>query len=463
MALQQKVEKLQEELSQSYRSNAAASQQLLQMSTTLQAVKEDADQKGRLVLEFGERLEAARAKIEELEVLLREKDAAVNLAAQEAARCREEVQEVNVKMKEMEGENRMLIDRWMELKMQDAERINEANAIYEDMMERSKAGRLEELARGQVDGIVRRSEAGAEAFVAGGVPSKVRHTLVHDGGCSTLTFDLTGARLFSGGHDRLVRVWEGTREAKSILRGCLGAVLDLKITRDDRCMLGASSDSRMYLWDIASSRIRHSLTGHTEKVVAVDTGKIVVNRAVSAAHDRTLKVWDLEKGYGISTLVCHSNCNSICLNTDESAVCSAHMDGNLRIWDLRSGRLSNEVASHASVVTCAVLSRSGTTLLTCGRDNVLNVFDVRRFSVQSTLRAPGFRVATNWSRVCLSPDEKYAVAGSADGRVFVWNLATSSLDKTLSGHSSAIVSCVWSDMGRPLATADKAGTVILWD
>lgn len=74
--------------------------------------------------------------------------------------------------------------------MQDAERLNEANALYEDMTERLKASGLEKLAQEKVDGIVRRSEEGAEFFAESTVPSVCKDRInAHDGGCASIMFE----------------------------------------------------------------------------------------------------------------------------------------------------------------------------------------------------------------------------------------------------------------------------------
>jgi WD40 repeat protein len=38
---------------------------------------------------------------------------------------------------------------------------------------------------------------------------------------------------------------------------------------DVSCLVGASSDHALRLWDVASGRIRHTLTGHSDKVAGL--------------------------------------------------------------------------------------------------------------------------------------------------------------------------------------------------
>ena len=332
------------------------------------------------------------------------------------------------------------------------------------MVQRLKASGLEQLARQQVDGIVRRSEEGAEFFLESNIPSTCKYRLnAHEGGCASILFEYNSSKLITGGQDRSVKVWDtNTGSISSNLYGCLGSVLDLTITHDNRSVIAASSSNNLYVWDLNSGRVRHTLTGHTDKVCAVDVSKISSRHVVSAAYDRTIKVWDLVKGYCTNTIIFHSNCNALSFSMDGQTIFSGHVDGNLRLWDIQTGKLLSEVAAHSHAVTSISLSRNGNVVLTSGRDNLHNLFDVRSLEVCGTLRATGNRVASNWSRSCISPDDNHVAAGSADGSVYIWSISKGDIVSTLKEHNSSVLCCTWSGMRKPLASADKNGIVCVW-
>ena len=332
------------------------------------------------------------------------------------------------------------------------------------MVEKLRASGLEQLARRQVDGIVRQSEEGAEFFLESNIPSICKYRLrAHEGGCASMLFEYNSSKLITGGQDRLVKMWDAnTGSLSSTLQGCLGSVLDLTITHDNRSVIAASSSNNLYVWDVNSGRVRHTLTGHTDKVCAVDVSKISSRHVVSAAYDRTIKVWDLVKGYCTNTIIFHSNCNALSFSMDGQTIFSGHVDGNLRLWDIQSGKLLSEVAAHSLAVTSLSLSRNGNVVLTSGRDNLHNLFDVRSLEVCGTLKAMGNRVASNWSRSCISPDDNHVAAGSADGSVYIWSISKGDIVSTLKEHTSSVLSSRWSGIAKPLASADKNGIVCVW-
>ncbi|GFS39867.1 transducin/WD40 repeat-like superfamily protein [Actinidia rufa] len=394
-------------------------------------------EKEATILDLQNELTKARDECAHLTVVLEEKTQALELVISENQELKTQFDEMTVRAKNAEAENKTLIDRWMLQKMQDAERLNEVNALYEDMLDQLKARGIEQLAKQQVDGVVRRSDEGSEYFAESIIPNASNHKIpAHEGGCAAIIFENNSGRLVSGGHDRTVKMWDtNTGSVCHTLQGCPGSVLDLTITHDNKSIIAASSSNSLYVWDVSSGQMRHTLTGHTDKVCAVDASKVSRSHLVSAAYDRTIKVWDLQKG---------------------------HVDGNLRLWNIQTGKLLSEVAAHSLAVTSISLSRNGNVILTSGRDNLHNLFDVRSLEVCGTLRASGNRVASNWSRSCISPDDNYVASGSADGSVYIWSISKGNIVSTLKEHTASVLCCSWGGLGNPLASSDKNGIICTW-
>ncbi|CAJ2664268.1 unnamed protein product [Trifolium pratense] len=460
----EKAENLELELQQCYKAQSRLSEQLVVEVAECRVSKGLLQEKETAIVDMQKELTELRDECCQLKTDLEQKVKEVELLLGENSELKAHLEQMTIKANAAEAENKMLIDRWMLEKMKDAERLNEANALYEDMVQRLKASGLEQLAREQVDGIVRRSEEGAEFFSESDIPSNCKYRLnAHEGGCASLLFEYNSSKLITGGQDRSVKVWDtNTGSLSSSLNGCLGSVLDLTITHDNRSVIAASSSNNLYVWDLSSGRVRHTLTGHTDKVCAVDVSKVSSRHVVSAAYDRTIKVWDLMKGYCINTIMFPSNCNALCFSVDGQTIFSGHVDGNLRLWDIQSGKLLSEVAAHSLAVTSISLSRNGDIALTSGRDNLHNLFDVRSLEVCGTLRATVNRVASNWSRSCISPDNSHVAAGSTDGSVHIWSISKGEIVSTLKEHTSSVLCCSWNGMGMPLASADRNGIVSIW-
>lgn len=460
----EKAENLEVELQQCYKAQARLSEQLVVEVAESRASKSLLQEKETLITDLQNELNQARDECSHLTELLGEKTKALELLMAEHQDLKAQLEAMTLRANNAEAENKTLVDRWMLQKMQDAERLNEANALYGDMLDKVKVASIEKLARQQVDGVVRQSEDGAEFYVESSIPSTCKQRIpAHDGGCASILFEYNSSKLISGGQDRAIKMWDTTSGSlTNSFYGCLGSVLDLSITHDNKFIIAASSSNNLYVWDVNSGRIRHTLTGHIDKVCAVDVSKFSSRYVVSAAYDRTIKVWDLQKGYCNNTIIFHSNCNSLAFSMDALTICSGHVDGNLRLWDVQTGKLLSEVAAHSQAVTSVSLSRNGNMILTSGRDNLHNLFDIRTLEICGTFRSNANRVASNWSRSCISADDGYVTAGSVDGSVHIWSVSNGKMVSTLKEHTSSVLCCSWSGLGNPLATSDKSGTICIW-
>lgn len=110
---------------------------------------------------------------------------------------------------------------------------------------------------------------------------------------------------------------------------------------------------------------------------------------------------------------------------------------------------------------------------------VVQVVDARMYRVVASLSHRGFRTSSSFSRACLSPSAAYAAAASANGDVYVWDIAASSSSgagsssssssssaaaaTVLQTHGVAATGCDWClNMPSTLASCDSKGGLRVW-
>lgn len=454
----EKAEKHELELQQCYKAQSRLSEQLVTEIEEGKASKALLKEKETLITTMQTELEQTREENTQLKQSLEEKTSALDLIIQEHQAVKAELEQALTKQKVAEDENRNLIDRWMLEKMKDAERLNEANAMYEEMVLKLKSagvGGIQHNALQEADGIIRRSEAGYMDIMETPIPSTCRITIrAHDGGCGSIIFQHNTDKLISGGQDQTVKIWSAhTGALTSTLQGCLGSVNDLAVTNDNKFVVAACSSNKLFVWEVNGGRPRHTLTGHTKNVSSVDASWVKSCVLASSSNDHTIKIWDLQSGFCKSTIMSGSNANSLAF-IDGDTLCSGHRDGHLRLWDIRSAKCTSQTFAHLDVSSVSV-SRNRNFILTSGKDNVHNLFDPRTMEVCGKFKAMGNRVVSSWGRPCISPDENSIAAGANDGSVYIWSrLKKDGVPTILQGHSSSVVSSAWCGLG-PLATADK--------
>uniref|UniRef100_A0A672SRG7 APG16-like 1 n=1 Tax=Sinocyclocheilus grahami TaxID=75366 RepID=A0A672SRG7_SINGR len=295
------------------------------------------------------------------------------------------------------------------------------------------------------------------------VPSTALHVFdAHDGEVNAVRFSPGSRLLATGGMDRRVKLWEvvsGRCEPKGVLTGSNAGITSIEFDSAGSYLLAASNDFASRIWTVDDYRLRHTLTGHSGKVLSarflLDNARIV-----SGSYDRTLKLWDLRSKVCMKTVFAGSSCNDIVCT--EQCVMSGHFDKKVRFWDIRAESIVHELELLGRV-TSLDLNHDRTELLSCSRDDLVKIIDLRSNAVRQTFDAQGFKCGSDFTRVTFSPDGSYVAAGSADGVLYIWNVLTGKLDKTLDkGHSSAINSVSWSPSGAYVASVEKGSKAVLW-
>ncbi len=461
-------------------------------SQLTEAYKKNGDNVEKMLAALsGQREAEAKAAEKEAEAQkLREKGAELTAAAERARRelaekemalvtMRDEVLAVQARLverekrlKEVEEENAVLLERWINYKNEEVERLNTQNALLKEQRASQQSKASEELAnkgRAVMDVKTKTSmlDGGSEGVVVVKLPSLARKDFVgHQGEANCVAYSTSGSKICTGGADMRIKIWDArTGSLLSQLSGSLGSVMSARWSPNEAYLLGCACDNVARVWDIALGRLKHTFTGHIGKVYGgvftADASKVV-----TGAHDRTVKVWDMNSGNTIRTIFCFSSCNDVCLSDSHAAIASAHLDGALRLWDLRAGESTQEIKeAHSKQITSVAVATNEYYILSSARDNLLKVWDLRKnASVVQTLKDDGFRSGLNWSRACWSPDSKYVAAGGAEGSLFIWNVESGALVKQLGSESNATISAVaWSPNGLQVCSTDRKSHVVLWE
>ena len=358
--------------------------------------------------------------------------------------------------------------------MKEAEKMNEINELYEDLQRQKKASELKSIAN-EMNATASASMRGlsldsssspgfGDSFV-GSIPSRQQfRSQTHEGATHRVSCVRSGEILGTCGDDkRVALVNANSGHVSSYLEGALGSLLDLSFSPDDNFCLACGTDKAIQLWELSSGRVRHRMTGHAQKVVGLDFCRVNKQRAISCSHDRTIREWDLHKGICVNSTPCASNVNTVVYGDTSQFVMSGHLDGGVRIWDLRTGGgppTNERKGVHEQQVTSIQLLPNEREILTCGRDNVIRILDCRTLEVSAEFSDPNFRVGTNWTNPCFSPNQSHIACGGADGAVFIWSAIDHKLRTTLRAHDAVVATTTWSAYG--LASCDKNGICILW-
>ena len=346
--------------------------------------------------------------------------------------------------------------------------------------------------------------------------------------------------MLSGSKDKTLRFWDvATGKCVQTLEGHEDEVTSVSLSSDAQYALSGSFDKTLRLWHTTTGKCLRTYWGHTEAVTSVYLSADS-QYALSGGKDKTVRLWDVSTGKCRHTFELHTDeVTSVSLSGDGQYALSGSFDKTLRLWELSLGKTNvfplrlSRSRSHAELAETEVqaeelLKRGEEALETgrfadalslvrqardlpghghtrqsletwrklsrvCSRANLRAVWHVETLdghvdavtsvslsadgryalsgSFDKTLRLWNWdatesqRVyAKDWlNAVGLSPDGRYALSGSADETLQLWDMTTGRCLRIFEGHTGPVYSVSLSADGRYALSGSRDNSLRLWD
>ncbi|CAI5692495.1 ATG16 autophagy related 16-like 2 isoform X2 [Oreochromis niloticus] len=300
--------------------------------------------------------------------------------------------------------------------------------------------------------------------VSARVPARALQVLdAHEQDINAVRFSSSSDLLATGGTDKVIKLWEvraGLLTHRGTLDGSTEGITCIEFDPMGFRILAASYSKAAMLWQLGDSVPKVTLTGHSRKVTAARFSSIL-HQVVTGSADGSIRLWDLRRAACLQSRNVAKYCSDLVCS--ENCIISGHYDGQIRVWDSRAASCVQVLPAQGKV-TSLDLSSDHRQLLSCCRDDCLQLFDLRRWSNERvTFRADGFKCGSDSTKAVISPDCCYLAAGSADGAVYIWNVSTGKLETRLPDkHSSSISAVSWSLSGEYFVSVDKSKRAVLW-
>ena len=310
----------------------------------------------------------------------------------------------------------------------------------------------------------------------------LKYTILgHEQGDDVINFSPDG-KLFGSlgdtgvdGEGTSIRIWDvATWDLKTafVSEKNWDAFLPKIVFSPDGNTLAASGGrwtAHIFLWDIPSSSLKHTLIGHTGGVFDISFSPDG-NTLASGSFDNTVCLWDVENGKHRSTIIAHTDyITSVAYSPDGNTLASYSQDGSIILWDTETLEQRNTITGHLTGIPKIAFSPDGNTLVSGGNDKTLRLWDITSGKIIKSFVGHIGPIAS----VTFSPDG--LTIASTGGIVFgdrtftydfpirIWNVRSGTQTNTLLSQVERIYRVTYSPNGKYLLTYPYDKEPLFWD
>ena len=199
-----------------------------------------------------------------------------------------------------------------------------------------------------------------------------------------------------------------------------------------------------------------SLTGHSAPIVAIKfMGGSFVQCMVSAAEDKTVRIWDLKQKKTLDTIVVGHRISSLGTRGNFSkTLIAVGVRSSIVLYDVNQplDRARQWDHAHYSSISCLGFLDENT-VVSASHDNTVKVWDVRSPSIGCIRTFHGHSAGVTCMHVEPTNSFYQIVTGSEDSDLRLWNVSRDKAVGRLYGHSGTVLS-VCADTTKIVSTSE---------
>ncbi len=295
------------------------------------------------------------------------------------------------------------------------------------------------------------------------------------GGIERILFSPNGTIFVSKDRVRGLTFWDTTtgKPKKTLINASFGKI---ELFSPDGWTFASVNYKEIYLLDLVTGELKHTLKGHTEFVTSVSfspDGQTLV----SGSEDQTIQLWDVATGTHKQTLTEHlAAVTGVAFSPDGSMLVSVSTDNTIYLWDTTTGKRIKTLANQGvitnqledqEIIERVFFSPDGSTFATVKTDKTIRLWDTTTGTLKQTFidqdtddKQAGYEKGVE--NVLFSPDGNSIFSLIKSEKIRLWDVATGKRKRSTE-YTGYVMNAAFSPDGRTLATGAFDGSIRLWD
>lgn len=237
--------------------------------------------------------------------------------------------------------------------------------------------------------------------------------------CSAIEFMGDGKSLVSAWDDGKIRTF--TPETGKLFYAIDNAhtlgVTAIATTSDCKRIVSGGGEGKVRLWGIRPNQqtLIGEMKEHKSSIACIKIRRD--NRVcVTASSDGTCIVWDLERLVRNQMVMANTLFKCVCYHPSEYQIITSGTDRKLAYWEVYDGSAIREVdASATGSINGMDIAPDGITFVTGGDDKLVKVWDYGAAAVAYVGKGQ-----SEITKLKVCPNQQYIVTVNQDGSIFVW-------------------------------------------